>query len=35
MKIKLYQDDLPTSIKLGLSIAIDTETNNSKPTIII
>ena len=31
MKIKLYQDDLPTSIKLGLSIAIDTETMGLNP----
>ena len=26
MKIKLHQDDIPNSIKLGNSIAIDTET---------
>ena len=32
MKIKLYQDDLPTSIKLGLSIAIDTETMGLNPS---
>ena len=31
MKIKLYQDDLPTSIKLGLSVAIDTETMGLNP----
>ena len=31
MKIKLYQDDLPTSTKLGLSIAIDTETMGLNP----
>jgi len=31
MKIKLYQDDLPTSIKLGLSVAIDTETMRLNP----
>ena len=31
MKIKLYQDDLPTSIELGLSIAIDTETMGLNP----
>ena len=31
MKIKLYQDDLPTSIKLGLSITIDTETMGLNP----
>ena len=31
MKIKLYQDDLPTSIKLGLCIAIDTETMGLNP----
>ncbi len=31
MKIKLYQDDLPTSIKPGLSIAIDTETMGLNP----
>ena len=26
MKIKLYQDDLPSNLNLGLTIAIDTET---------
>ena len=31
MKIKLYQDDLPSSIKLGLNIAIDTETMGLNP----
>ena len=31
MKIKLYQDDLPTSIKLGLNVAIDTETMGLNP----
>ena len=31
MKIKLYQDDLPNSIKLGLSVAIDTETMGLNP----
>jgi len=31
MKIKFYQDDLPNSIKLGLSVAIDTETMGLNP----
>ena len=31
MKIELYQDDLPTSIKLGLNVAIDTETMGLNP----
>ena len=31
MKIKLYQDDLPNSIKLGLNVAIDTETMGLNP----
>ena len=31
MKIKLYQDDLPTNIKLGLNVAIDTETMGLNP----
>ena len=31
MKIKLYQDDLPDSIKLGISVAIDTETMGLNP----
>ena len=31
MKIKLYQDDLPTSLKLGLNVAIDTETMGLNP----
>ena len=31
MKIKLYQDDLPNSLKLGLSVAIDTETMGLNP----
>ena len=32
MKIKLYQDDLPSSIKLGLNVAIDTETMGLNPS---
>ena len=35
MKIKLYQDDLPTSIKLGLSVATDTETRDTGAVPII
>ena len=31
MKIKLYQDDLPTSLKLGPNVAIDTETMGLNP----
>ena len=31
MRIKLYQDDLPTSIKLGPNVAIDTETMGLNP----
>ena len=31
MKIKLYQDDLPISIKLGANVAIDTETMGLNP----
>ncbi len=31
MKIKLYQDDLPTNLNLGLTIAIDTETMGLNP----
>ena len=31
MKIKLYQNDLPTSIKLGPNVAIDTETMGLNP----
>ena len=31
MKIKLYQDDLPNNIDLGLAIAIDTETMGLNP----
>ena len=32
MKIKLYQDDLPTSLKLGPNVAIDTETMGLNPS---
>ena len=32
MKIKLYQDDLPTSLKLGPIVAIDTETMGLNPS---
>jgi len=32
MKIKLYQDDLPTSLKLGPNVAIDTETMGLIPS---
>ena len=32
MKIKLYQDDLPASIKLGPNVAIDTETMGLNPS---
>ena len=32
MKIKFYQDDLPNSIKLGLNVAIDTETMGLNPS---
>jgi len=31
MKIKLYQDDLPNNLNLGLTIAIDTETMGLNP----
>ena len=31
MKIKLYQDDLPSNLNLGLTIAIDTETMGLNP----
>ena len=31
MKIKLYQDDLPNNLDLGLAIAIDTETMGLNP----
>lgn len=31
MKIKLYQDDLPNNLNLGLNIAIDTETMGLNP----
>ena len=31
MKIKLYQDDLPASINLGLNVGIDTETMGLNP----
>ena len=31
MKIKLYQDDLPANLKLGLIVAIDTETMGLNP----
>ncbi len=31
MKIKLYQDDLPNNLNLGLAIAIDTETMGLNP----
>ena len=32
MKIKFYQDDLPTSLKLGPNVAIDTETMGLNPS---
>ena len=32
MKIKLYQDDLPISLKLGPNVAIDTETMGLNPS---
>ena len=32
MKIKLYQDDLPTSLKFGPNVAIDTETMGLNPS---
>jgi ribonuclease D len=32
MKIKLYQNDLPTSIRLGPNVAIDTETMGLNPS---
>ena len=32
MKIKLYQDDLPTSLKLWPNVAIDTETMGLNPS---
>ena len=31
MKIKLYQDDLPSNLNLGLTVAIDTETMGLNP----
>ena len=31
MKIKFYNDDIPPNIKLGMSIAIDTETMGLNP----
>ena len=31
MKIKLYQNDIPSNLKLGLEVAIDTETMGLNP----